>query len=680
MAMESGAALLSLTPVSLPEDQEQLGTVTLTCKATRSLPRSCHACSRKKIRCDKDDPCSACRRAGKLCTYPAAGPRIRRSKRTIIADMASRISTLEKSLAEARLEGQAKQKLTGGTGFSSSIVPAAPHKHRPADELSEESKNDILVERGSSSQYFNDVILSRVIGEERDIQSVLSTSHTTTPHPSSCSPFNGHGILSPVSLEQHPSQFHPPKPLAVRLWNVYVDNVDGCSRFKLLHTPTDGVRIYSTIDAPGKASFENLALCFAVYFAATLSLGDQEAQVSLGEEKHTLLLRFKVGLEQAFAYGDFLDRPNITGLHALAVYLSALRAYNHGKGIWILNGLALRIGQSLGLHRDAKRFGLSPFQTEIRRRLWWHLLSRDSRAAEDYGLGDSGTLTLNSEVKLPLNVDDRDIYPEMKELPAARIGWTTMTSSLINIDIARAMQKLSTVISRSSTAAAGNEEERMKIINDVKTRVEERLNRCNPVIPHHRMTLQCARFQIRKLDFTTRLQCALLSSSGSRIDVATEDNLIEALEILEPRLATSDDMLEQFSWSRKAYPQYYVAMFVLWYLCVKPEGPSVTRAWEAIDAVFSHDLLDESTAGFGSKPAVLAALKTKALQLRHKDHKAVLENENESVAVNLGLNSHYSFQESDPPFNFADIGGESLELDIAMDEWPDWLAYTQDFE
>lgn len=86
------------------------------------------------------------------------------------------------------------------------------------------------------------------------------------------------------------------------------------------------------INDPKSASFENLALCFAVYFAATISVDDAEQQsVLMGHDKLELLHSFKLGLEQAFAHGDFLDRPTITGLHALAIYIVG----------WILTGTLL---------------------------------------------------------------------------------------------------------------------------------------------------------------------------------------------------------------------------------------------------------------------------------------------------------------------------------------------------
>lgn len=107
----------------------------------------------------------------------------------------------------------------------------------------------------------------------------------------------------------------------MRLWTLYVDNVEGCIGLKLLHIPTDEIKVYSVINDPTAASLENLALNFAIFFASTVSLDAREAQVTSGQDKHSLLLQFKLGLEQAFAHASFLDRPTITGLHALAIYL-----------------------------------------------------------------------------------------------------------------------------------------------------------------------------------------------------------------------------------------------------------------------------------------------------------------------------------------------------------------------
>ncbi|KIX04842.1 uncharacterized protein Z518_05713 [Rhinocladiella mackenziei CBS 650.93] len=345
-------------------------------------------------------------------------------------NMTSRISSLEKSLAKATEEegrGRSAPRIPFSDASNTTTSPSSVAGTH-SGKLNERSNEDILVQKGSSSHYFNEILLSRIIGEERNIESVLTSPPTEPPYPPA-SPFNALGILSSPFLSQAPFSFHPLTPVAVKLWNIYTNNVESCTGTKMLHLPTDEFKVYSTIIEPQTGSLEDLALCFAIYFAATVSLDDLEAEAALGQDKRTHLLRLKVGLEQAFAQGDFLDRPTLTGLRSLAIYLSALRVHNRGKGIWILNGLAIRIAQSLGLHRDGERLGLSPFQSEMRHRLWWHFLSRDGRAGEDYGLENTSDLLLMSNVSLPLNVDDADLYPDMDELPTEKKGWTAMMFS-----------------------------------------------------------------------------------------------------------------------------------------------------------------------------------------------------------------------------------------------------------
>src|SRR4051812_29475879 len=94
----------------------------------------------------------------------------------------------------------------------------------------------------------------------------------------------------------------------------------------------------------------------------------------------------------------------------------ASRALNPGREVWILLGMVIRIAQSVGLHRDPSNFSVSPFESEMRRRLWWHIVSLDLRTGEDTGLIAS-CIHLTSDTKLPLAVNDNALHPAMKELP-----------------------------------------------------------------------------------------------------------------------------------------------------------------------------------------------------------------------------------------------------------------------
>ena len=162
----------SMTPArldGLSEDnlERQIPLKNIRPKVNGSLVRSCFACNRKKIRCDKNSPCASCTRANKACSYPSLGPRVRRSKKTIMAEMVSRISSLERSLAEATDQRDTgllspRQSISETTNTTSSVQPGRKLHH---EHSSQKPRKDIIVRKGSSSQYFNEVLLSTVIEE-----------------------------------------------------------------------------------------------------------------------------------------------------------------------------------------------------------------------------------------------------------------------------------------------------------------------------------------------------------------------------------------------------------------------------------------------------------------------------------------------------------------------------------
>ena len=98
-----------------------------------------------------------------------------------------------------------------------------------------------------------------------------------------------------------------------------------------------------------------------------------------------------------------------------------------------MTGLAVRIMQSLGLHKDGSKFGLPPFEIEIRRRLFWQLHVLDIRAAEDYGLQSTTSMTTKDLPLHPANVNDADLYPKMTTAPVSSSGFTDMTLALLRL-------------------------------------------------------------------------------------------------------------------------------------------------------------------------------------------------------------------------------------------------------
>lgn len=158
-------------------------------------------------------------------------------------------------------------------------------------------------------------------------------------------------------------------------------------------------------------------------------------------------------------------------------------------------------------------------------------------------------------------------------------------------------------------------------MRQLTTQIEEYTKDCNPHIPIQRTTLLFAQVILRKLDFVSRQQVLNESETdpASCELLASGETLVNACEILELNLQIqTDDVLRGFRWTFETYPQYHLLLYVLWYLCVHPSGPSVDRAWNIVELSFENEIANQRDiiAGPGSKWAVLKLMKEKAVHSR----------------------------------------------------------------
>lgn len=111
-------------------------------------------------------------------------------------------------------------------------------------------------------------------------------------------------------------------------------------------------------------------------------------------------------------------------------------------------------------------------------------------------------------------------------------------------------------------------------------------------------------------------------------------------------------------------------MYILWHLCLRPEGPNVQQAWETLQKIFSSlDSSDSPFQGFGSKTIVLKALRTKAEAARRK-------------AENKGTT--YQAQQLTTPedtspglFPLGNPGDDWTNYSLLGFELQDWTTWTQ---
>ena len=99
------------------------------------------------------------------------------------------------------------------------------------------------------------------------------------------------------------------------------------------------------------------------------------------------------------------------------------------------------MAQGMGLHRDGSTLGLPIFESEMRRRLWWQIAITDWRSAELTGSGRGWEISPWG-VKVPMNLNDNELFPGMTEHPSVHTQPTEMTSCLVRYELSEFLKKL----------------------------------------------------------------------------------------------------------------------------------------------------------------------------------------------------------------------------------------------
>lgn len=288
------------------------------------------------------------------------------------------------------------------------------------------------------------------------------------------------------SMMNNLRKLHPSLTQLFVLWKIFEENVDPVVR--ILHRPTVRNVIIKASSNTETLSKSQEVLLFAIYYGAVCSLTPAQCNHQLGEDKDQMSSRFRFAVEQALARANFLNTSSLMVLQALVLFLICVRSQDDTRTVWSLSGLATRLAQALGVHRDGTVFGLTPFETEMRRRLWWHISILDTRAAEDHGADPSYTEAFY-DAQLPLNINDDDISPETKDPPQERKGTTEMTFCLIRFELSQAARRMNFAAPGKTPAGYSKRShktllEREKIIEETHQKMEERyLKYCDMTVP-----------------------------------------------------------------------------------------------------------------------------------------------------------------------------------------------------
>lgn len=332
------------------------------------------------------------------------------------------------------------------------------------------------------------------------------------------------------------------------------------------------------------------ALLLAIYFTSIATMTPEEYSLHLGEDRDAAIARYRFAVEQALARANFLNCQSVMLLQAAVLFLSCVRPEDDTKYAWSMIALVVRLAQGLGLHRDGTNFGLKPFETEIRRRLWWHICLLDVRLGEQYGT-DVMIHERMSDTRLPLNINDDDISPEMREPPEERVGWTDMTFTLARCEVVLCLRRVSygcrwLVFGRGGSSIKESE----KWIQTIYQRIHERyVKYCNPSIPVHWLCATAMRSIMAKLWLVVHHPMTRKDSEASLSTVSRHSLLLTSVEVIEvAMLCARHPKVVKWNWLCRLNMQWPVVVFVLSELCVRPICPLTERAWAAVNAAYEE--------------------------------------------------------------------------------------------
>lgn len=608
------------------------------------------------------------------CIFQAPAPPRRKKRKPTESDLIERLRQYEETLKQHGIDApdslaQDEFRNTPETHERHATKPRAAEIGHP-DYKADLTNVGTLIGGGGRSRYIDsnlwkalsNEVQEHIVGQPSEMfQSSDDELEPGDDGPTPVNSLDGARLLfggpkTPQNaLDLHP--LHPSPAVGMKLWEAYRENVEPL--VKLMHVPTVHHRLLKAFSDLHAITRATECMLFAIYHFSIVSMTAEEAERITGERRLDSMKKFhhgmcaanayskqskvdlspKKGLQQALVNAGFLKTTEIAVLQAYVLFLLSVRNRCDPHTFWALTGIAVRIAQRMGLHRDGEVLGLKPFDTELRRRLFWQIVPLDGRASQVAGVGKyrvpssemirlhghftslqgspfhtsrnrlfnlDSSMSISADtqlgiaipsdtwdVKAPLNLNDTDIYPDMSTTPAERAGATDMLFCLLRAEVGRRHQKAHW--SRPSTASdyhwytnGGSEKE--AAINELENLLEGKFLRyCDVVDPLHFLALGMARSAVASMRLRAR-------HPRHRSDAATmsaaekEDVFNLALRIIDyDNAAWANSETNKFRWHTQAFFQWDALVYVLNELQhLDPSASQTGKAWSKVSEVYKH--------------------------------------------------------------------------------------------
>ncbi|KAK3697611.1 hypothetical protein LTR37_017349 [Vermiconidia calcicola] len=599
---------------------------------------SCLECRRRKLKCDKQAPCTNCTRFKRDCLYlaPSADP----SSQQKLADIKEKMGMLEKTL-EREVAGQQSKGHLGGTRVNGptddrGLTHVAgddddeagaedeeglePTPLAALDNVYEDNADDELMDLGVQmgkmriSERIGGWIRPKLVAELTDTlddvqsgkwqaardgafptDSNLRPGQAHTRIQASPKSYIGPGpdYIAPASSFFFPGtnmnttllDYLPSKNAADDLVAQYFDAVHYVAR--AVHRPTFEAQyslFWGQIATGTEPMPSQQAIIFAALFTAAVSMTEDKVSQRFGASKAQLVDSLRSGTEMALSKANFLRTTKTDTMQAFVMYLIPLIRAEVSRAHSALVGTAIRLAECMGLHRDGTHYNMNPVEVHVRRMIWHQLCFLDMRTCE--ATGPRPQIRKDDyDTKYPLNVDDADLL----ELPAAtddKPYWTDMTLFRIRCEYVDLRRQLWFDIVQLDKKKKSLTSTLVKIQKTRSYLMDLYLPMINEAIPFQAFGKHVLMLGVygcfiqvlhRYLFSTTQRMPDRLRQILIEAGVTQMENAI-ALET-KPELAA-------WSWYKGAFNQYHSALLLMVEVYAYPMRKDAARIWKSLDYIF----------------------------------------------------------------------------------------------
>lgn len=601
---------------------------------------SCLECRRRKLKCDKQAPCTNCTRFQRDCLYLA--PALDSHSQQKLADIKEKMGALEKNL-EREVVSKNSKPLLGGAHVTKSPLGETSHTHIAPDDEDEgglaaedeetleptplaaldnvydDGGDDELMDLGVQmgkmriSERIGGWIRPKLVDELNDTlndvtggRSRWSTSPRAVDHRDNkneqtkiqASPKSyigpGPDYIAPAASFFFPGtnvnttllDYLPTKTAADQLIAQYFDAVHYVAR--IVHRPTLEAQytlFWGSIATGSEPAPSMQAIIFAAMFSAAVSMDDGQITRRFGTSKASLIDSLRSGSEMALAKANFLRTTKVDTMQAFVMYLIPLVRAEVSRAHSALVGTAIRLAECMGLHRDGLHYGMAPVEVHVRRMIWHQLCFLDMRTSEATGPRPQ-IRPDDYDTQFPLNVNDVDLLDAGNPPMQDSLHWTDMTLMRIRaecMDLRRGLWYDVVLVDRKKKSLTS------VLVKIQKTRqaIESQfLPMFDYSIPFHTFTRHVLALGIYGC-FVQVLHRYLFSTSTRMPDRLRQILIESGLQQMENAIALeTKPELAPWAWYKGAFNQYHSALLMMVEVYAYPMRKDAPRIWKCLDYVF----------------------------------------------------------------------------------------------